>query len=190
MHGNPEALPEPPSIEDQRLWLVEDLDGLRAEILGLDLAAVASVVQEAFYSAQLAIANARAAIGELAIGDVARGFDDPVELSNRQQGLAALEALRSAERLLLADSGEVDDGGSADDEDPADGNAADPTATNGKGLKKAASAIIGKLKTAVSKLWNLLLRLITPKEWKISGEISGGIPALGMATATVEITFG
>jgi hypothetical protein len=188
MHGYQEALPEPPSGEEQRLALIEDLDGLRAEIVRLDLAAADVVIQEAFYSAELAIANARAAVGELAIDEVSRGFDDPVEISNRQQGLVALEALRSAERLV-ADNAAVGDEASTD-EDEVDADAADPTAAGGKGLKKAASTIIGKLKGALSKLWNLLLRLITPKEWKISGEISGGIPTLGMATATVEITFG
>ncbi|MGN6552060.1 MAG: hypothetical protein ACTHJ3_19515 [Pararhizobium sp.] len=44
------------------------------------------------------------------------------------------------------------------------------------------------LKRIGGQLWQLLLRLITPKEWKLSGSV--GAAPFGLASATIEITFG
>ena len=54
----------------------------------------------------------------------------------------------------------------------------------------AASAVLGKLKAALSSIWNLLSHILKPTEWKVAGEIGGGIPGLGMVSATIEISFG
>lgn len=69
--------------------------------------------------------------------------------------------------------------------------------TNGAGLglpqttAKALSwiqLITTWIKRISAQLWNLLCSLLTPKEWKLGGDISSG--PFGLANASVEITFG
>jgi hypothetical protein len=57
-------------------------------------------------------------------------------------------------------------------------------------LRPSLKGVIGKLKAALAKAWHLVSRLVTPREWKVSGEIAGGIPMIGLAKAGIEITFG
>ncbi|MEM1058273.1 MAG: hypothetical protein AAGK14_03415 [Verrucomicrobiota bacterium] len=46
------------------------------------------------------------------------------------------------------------------------------------------------IKKIASTLWPIILNLVTPKHWKIGGEISGGIPGIGLSKASIEIQFG
>jgi hypothetical protein len=57
-------------------------------------------------------------------------------------------------------------------------------------IKPDLKGVIGKLKAVLAKAWHLVSRLVTPKEWKVSGEVAGGIPGIGLAKAGIEITFG
>lgn len=65
----------------------------------------------------------------------------------------------------------------------------------GRGLSSALqitanwlSTLQAWLKRIGGQLWQLLLRLITPKEWKLGGSV--GAAPFGLASATIEITFG
>ncbi|MEO6118615.1 MAG: hypothetical protein ABIP37_06050 [Methylotenera sp.] len=55
-------------------------------------------------------------------------------------------------------------------------------------LKNANLNLLPFLKQLLSKIWQIISNLMTPKEWKISGEVSGNI--LGLANVGLEITFG
>jgi hypothetical protein len=57
-------------------------------------------------------------------------------------------------------------------------------------VKPDLKGVVGKLKAALAKVWHLVSRLVTPREWKVSGEVAGGIPGIGLAKAGIEITFG
>lgn len=68
-------------------------------------------------------------------------------------------------------------------------------AAAGKAIGSAYTAVKGWFSTIKSwlvgissQLWKLLCKLMTPKEWKISGEIGTG--PFGLANVGVEITFG
>lgn len=54
-----------------------------------------------------------------------------------------------------------------------------------KGWLQSLKSVIQKMS---SKLWKVIMNLITPKEWKIKGGLSTGV--LGLAGAEVEVTFG
>jgi hypothetical protein len=55
-------------------------------------------------------------------------------------------------------------------------------------LKAWLSALTSWIKRISGQLWQLLSRLMTPKEWKLSGDIGTG--PFGLANAGIEITFG
>lgn len=71
---------------------------------------------------------------------------------------------------------------------------ANETAQHGKvsqataGVKKWVSSIGRWLKRVSAQLWNLLGHMLTPKEWKVSGSVGTGV--LGLAEASIEVTFG
>ena len=48
--------------------------------------------------------------------------------------------------------------------------------------------LIPWLQNLWSSVWGIIQTLITPKEWKLSGELGTGV--LGFAKASIEITFG
>jgi hypothetical protein len=52
---------------------------------------------------------------------------------------------------------------------------------------RAIKAIFSRL---AKRLVAMLANLLTPKEWTIGGEISGGVPALALGKVTIDITFG
>lgn len=62
--------------------------------------------------------------------------------------------------------------------------------TNGA-IQRARNWINNTLKPAIKrtlhKLWKLLANLLTPKEWKLRGEVGSSL--LGLGSASVEITF-
>jgi hypothetical protein len=55
-------------------------------------------------------------------------------------------------------------------------------------LKAWLSALASWIKRISGQLWQLLSRLMTPKEWKLSGDIGTG--PFGLANVGIEITFG
>lgn len=55
-------------------------------------------------------------------------------------------------------------------------------------IKNWALAIATWIKRISAQLWQLLSRLMTPKEWKIKGDVGTGV--LGLANVGIEITFG
>jgi len=57
-----------------------------------------------------------------------------------------------------------------------------------KKTKKVFSVIKRWLQGISAQLWQLLSRLMTPKEWKLGGELGTGV--LGLAKVQVEVTFG
>ncbi len=66
------------------------------------------------------------------------------------------------------------------------------TSSSGQAIKSAISTIQHKLlpfiKTLLSKLWSIISSLLTPKEWKLKGEVGAGL--LGLTKVEVEVTFG
>jgi hypothetical protein len=46
------------------------------------------------------------------------------------------------------------------------------------------------LKGALRSLWNLISRLLTPKEWSVQGELGVGVAPFGLAKVSASITFG
>jgi len=58
----------------------------------------------------------------------------------------------------------------------------------GQWAKDKLKIIKNWLKSICSRLWQLLSRLLTPKEWKLSGK--AGTPIFNLAEVGVEITFG
>lgn len=57
------------------------------------------------------------------------------------------------------------------------------------GAAKARLSVLGRwIRGLLGRLWSLLSRLMTPKEWKLSGKIGSG--PLGLADVAVEVTFG
>lgn len=50
------------------------------------------------------------------------------------------------------------------------------------------SKLVPWIKNMWSSVWGIITSLIKPKEWKVSGEI--GTPVLGIAKASIEISFG
>ncbi|MBS9715583.1 hypothetical protein ACFFUT_03530 [Pseudohalocynthiibacter aestuariivivens] len=63
-----------------------------------------------------------------------------------------------------------------------------PQAGFWKKTKKVFSIIKRWLQGISGQLWQLLSRLMTPKEWKLAGELGTGV--FGLAKAQVEVTFG
>lgn len=55
-------------------------------------------------------------------------------------------------------------------------------------LSKVRGYLIPQIKRFLSKLWSLISGLLTPKEWKLKGQVGTGL--LGLANVEVEITFG
>ena len=55
-------------------------------------------------------------------------------------------------------------------------------------LNKIETYIAPMLKRFLSKIWQIISNLITPKEWKLQGKVGTGI--LGLADVGIEITFG
>jgi hypothetical protein len=58
----------------------------------------------------------------------------------------------------------------------------------GMALSKIKSYLMPLLKKFLSKIWQIISNLLTPKEWKLKGEIGTGI--FGLANVGIEITFG
>lgn len=55
-------------------------------------------------------------------------------------------------------------------------------------LKRIREYLLPRIKRLLSKIWQLIANLLTPKEWKLHGKI--GTSLLGLADAGIEITFG
>ncbi|MBL8075578.1 MAG: hypothetical protein JNL29_14515 [Nitrospira sp.] len=55
-------------------------------------------------------------------------------------------------------------------------------------LNKLKAYLTPLLKRFLSKIWQIISNLLTPKEWKLQGKVSTGI--LGLADVGIEITFG
>lgn len=54
--------------------------------------------------------------------------------------------------------------------------------------KNTMNSLINWLKGICAQLWQLLCRLLTPKEWKLSGEVK--TPVFNLGKVGIEITFG
>lgn len=55
-------------------------------------------------------------------------------------------------------------------------------------LGKIKARLIPLLKRFLAKIWQIISGLLTPKEWKLKGQVGTGI--LGLADVGIEITFG
>ena len=55
-------------------------------------------------------------------------------------------------------------------------------------LNKIKTILTPLLKRFLSKIWQIISNLLTPKEWKLQGKVGTGI--LGLADVGIEITFG
>lgn len=55
-------------------------------------------------------------------------------------------------------------------------------------LNKIKTYMAPLLKRFLSKIWQIISNLLTPKEWKLQGKVGTGI--LGLADVGIEITFG
>lgn len=55
-------------------------------------------------------------------------------------------------------------------------------------IQKIKTYLAPILKRFLSKIWQIISSLLTPKEWKLQGKIGAGI--LGLADVGIEITFG
>ncbi len=55
-------------------------------------------------------------------------------------------------------------------------------------LNKIKAYLTPLLKRFLSKIWQIISNLVTPKEWKLQGKVGTGI--LGLADVGIEITFG
>ena len=55
-------------------------------------------------------------------------------------------------------------------------------------LQKIKTYLAPLLKRFLSKIWQIISNLLTPKEWKLQGKVGTGI--LGLADVGIEITFG
>ena len=55
-------------------------------------------------------------------------------------------------------------------------------------LSKIKSYLLPQLKKFLSKLWTIISGLLTPKEWKIKGQVGTG--PFGLANVEIELTFG
>lgn len=55
-------------------------------------------------------------------------------------------------------------------------------------LNKIKAYLAPLLKRFLSKIWQIISNLLTPKEWKLQGKVGTGI--LGLADVGIEITFG
>lgn len=58
----------------------------------------------------------------------------------------------------------------------------------GAARAKLTGYLIPLMKRFLSKLWSLISGLLTPKEWKLKGQVGTGL--LGLANVEVEISFG
>lgn len=68
------------------------------------------------------------------------------------------------------------------------GVAAQVSAAVGATRAKLTGYLIPLFKRFLSKLWSLISGLLTPKEWKLKGQLGTGL--LGLASVEVEISFG
>jgi len=103
--------------------------------------------------------------------------------------LRATSSLSAAEADVAAVRAAVEEEAGSDedeDEDEDDGNATGVLDTVKKALK-GAKGIFTKL---ARRLVKMISGLVTPKEWKLGGEVSAGVPGLGLSAVTIEITFG
>jgi hypothetical protein len=57
-----------------------------------------------------------------------------------------------------------------------------------KAVTKVKNVLMPRLKRLLSKVWQIISGLLTPKEWKIQGKVGTGL--LGLADVGIEITFG
>jgi hypothetical protein len=179
-----------PGVEDQRDAVITQLHAIRSEVneLAAPMGATA-VAFDALSSALVAVA----ALKQPAVGD--EGADAEI----RRSGLQVVTALEAAKAQLEA-AADVIGVVEAEIIDPMlheGGNVSVETATAAMVAAFGLSApgpsvkvIIRNLKAALAAVWHLLSRLLRPKEWKVYGEIAGGIPGLGLAAAGIEITFG
>lgn len=55
-------------------------------------------------------------------------------------------------------------------------------------LQKIKTYLVPLLKRFLSKIWQIISNMLTPKEWKLQGKVGTGI--LGLADVGIEITFG
>jgi hypothetical protein len=55
-------------------------------------------------------------------------------------------------------------------------------------LQKLRSYLVPLLKRFLSKIWQIISHMLTPKEWKLTGKVGTGV--LGLADVGIEITFG
>jgi hypothetical protein len=103
-----------------------------------------------------------------------------------QLALRATTAVSTAHADVAAlEAGPVELGEPGDDD-----QAAGVTQGKGKLRQFIENHVKPLLAKVASRLWAIISHLLTPKEWQITGDVSGGIPALGMAKVELAITFG
>jgi hypothetical protein len=108
--------------------------------------------------------------------------------------LEATGSLSTAEADVLAVQATI--AADAVDGDPVDeaDDVAGGASGKGSGVLNTVNTLFNAIKAIFSKLANrlvsMLSKLVKPKEWKIAGEVTGGVPALALGKVTLEITFG
>jgi hypothetical protein len=170
----------------------EQLSKTQAELLELqgDIGSLAQAfdVPEANSAVEL-VASAVGALG--ALGAAATSEND-----GGQAALQAITALTAAQLQLESADLQTSELGAFEFSSETIDQQALEAAFESAGIsrrhrfKPDLRGVIGKLKAALAKAWHLVSRLLKPKEWKVSGEVGGGIPGIGLVTGGIEISFG
>jgi hypothetical protein len=163
--------------DEQRAVLLDDLHGLRDETA----ARLSEVEPPDFPVPPAAVSNPVQPL-EMAINAVQSLTSEDDDRTYALRAVVALNETQAHLDHLVAAYQAGDDGTPA----RGGGTNAPPTAATSV-VNWITQHAVPRLKAAMSRLWTLLVHLLTPTGWSISGGIGS---VLGLAQASIEIQFG